>query len=63
MKRPFLCRVGLHRWSFAGPGGAGCGAYEQCRRCRLIRFVSFAGGYTYFAEARTILGQEVGRGE
>jgi len=46
-RKPFLCRIRLHRWKFAAPMASGCGAYEQCSRCNLRRAFYWAGGYIY----------------
>lgn len=34
----FMCRIGIHRWVFAGIDLIPTGAYSECKRCGKSRY-------------------------
>lgn len=37
----FLCRIGLHRWAFAGIDLIPSGSYQECKRCKKVAYWSW----------------------
>ncbi len=44
----FLCKIGFHKWRFRGPNALATGAYDECERCGMLRYIDFVSGGTIY---------------